>query len=320
MGVDLFFVLSGYLIADSCYSRAGRPSDGTRAELAEFWLRRWTRTLPLYYTVLFFYAVIKPVAFHAPFGAPAWRFPVFWQNLAPLGDFVQSWSLCIEEQFYLAFPILFYVLGARRPAIWLGIAAASPLARFLVLLSQGSPLHANPPISLVEYDQLFRFPTWAHLDGIAIGVFLASTKRTWAAWSPARKGAVAIAAVAIELAAAQLLEPAAGGWNAVGYFSIHALCFGGMLVYAQSWSETPRGMGWITRLAIWSYGAYLWNNVLERVISRAAPGAPWPLTMTGFLAGTFLVSGLTYVLIEKPGLRLRERMLRLIRLEAEAGA
>src|SRR6478609_9066311 len=70
MGVDLFFVLSGFLIGRQAF----RPRVETPARFLEsFWTKRWLRTLPLYYVVLFTCAVIKPALFHVPFKGDVWH-------------------------------------------------------------------------------------------------------------------------------------------------------------------------------------------------------------------------------------------------------
>src|SRR4051812_16745655 len=77
-GVDLFFVLSGYLIAGQLFST---PADERPATtLGQFWVRRWTRTFPLYFLVLFFYVAVKPYALASPFTGFSWRWLFFLQN------------------------------------------------------------------------------------------------------------------------------------------------------------------------------------------------------------------------------------------------
>ncbi len=97
-GVDLFFVLSGYLI--------GNQILGTFA-LGAFFGRRLLRTLPNYYVILAVYFLF-PAQLAGSSTAPAWRFLTFTQNFGlHYGQtFTHSWSLCIEEQFYLVLPLV----------------------------------------------------------------------------------------------------------------------------------------------------------------------------------------------------------------------
>src|SRR5271156_1170700 len=113
MGVDLFFVLSGFLITgilvDTC------RSDG---HFKNFYVRRCLRIWPLYYSLLFFMFVIIRVLSRSQFqgvvqtSSPLWAFPLFLQNfLLPIstnaaGPLGVTWSVAIEEQFYLIWPLV----------------------------------------------------------------------------------------------------------------------------------------------------------------------------------------------------------------------
>ena len=111
-GVDLFFVLSGYLIGRIVLAELA--ADGTLG-LRRFWYRRWMRTLPAYYDTLALLALVpaaSPLPWH-PRDLPA--FLAFVQNYSadwPWVRFSWSWSLCVEEWLYLGLPLL--VLGLRR--------------------------------------------------------------------------------------------------------------------------------------------------------------------------------------------------------------
>jgi peptidoglycan/LPS O-acetylase OafA/YrhL len=118
MGVDLFFVLSGFLIGDQVLSAIAR---GQAFSIRRFYARRLLRTLPNYYVVLAIYFIF-PAALAGLATAPPWQFLTFTQNFdfRPLATFSHSWSLCIEEQFYLIFPLLFMALAKSRS--FLGLA------------------------------------------------------------------------------------------------------------------------------------------------------------------------------------------------------
>jgi peptidoglycan/LPS O-acetylase OafA/YrhL len=102
-GVDLFFVLSGYLIGGIVLAEL--ETTGT-LRARHFWWRRWLRTLPAYYATLALIAgsdfVVSPE--HA--WVSTWAYPIFLQNYwSERPRFAWSWSLCVEEHFYLALPI-----------------------------------------------------------------------------------------------------------------------------------------------------------------------------------------------------------------------
>src|SRR6185503_14173391 len=113
MGVDLFFVLSGFLIA----SQLLRPwARGDRPDYRRFVARRLFRTIPAYSVVLAIYVLI-PAARDRDHMQPLWTFVTFTQNFTihtpPAQAFSHAWSLCVEEQFYLVFPLAVALLGLR---------------------------------------------------------------------------------------------------------------------------------------------------------------------------------------------------------------
>ena len=115
VGVDLFFVLSGYLIANQLFAGMAR---GQALSLPRFYARRAFRTLPVFWLVLAAFALF-PAAMGGRPPPPWWRFLTFTQNigLQPGTAFSHAWSLCIEEQFYLLLPLAVLALvraGGRR--------------------------------------------------------------------------------------------------------------------------------------------------------------------------------------------------------------
>jgi peptidoglycan/LPS O-acetylase OafA/YrhL len=130
-GVDLFFVLSGYLIGNQILGPIARRD---ALSLKTFFARRLLRTLPNYYFVLALY-LLFPAVIGGSSAAPLWKFLTFTQNfgLAYGQTFTHSWSLCIEEQFYLVLPLAALLLAkyarSRRLA-WcvLGGAIAAGMA------------------------------------------------------------------------------------------------------------------------------------------------------------------------------------------------
>lgn len=110
LGVELFFVLSGFLIGTILIKSFVEQSDFGCSDLFYFWKRRWFRTLPNYFLFLIIYYAIA-VWKHKESGD--WTYLFFLQNSShPASDFYDvSWSLCIEEWFYISFPILLYALN-----------------------------------------------------------------------------------------------------------------------------------------------------------------------------------------------------------------
>ena len=118
-GVELFFVLSGFLIGGIIIKIFQNTENFGIKTLWNFWIRRWFRTLPNYYLILIiniafvYFGIINEKYSHFN-----WKFFFFFQNFSEYftGFFWESWSLSVEEWFYLLFPIVLsisYVLARR---------------------------------------------------------------------------------------------------------------------------------------------------------------------------------------------------------------
>ena len=169
IGVDLFFVLSGYLIGGQLLAPLAR---GGRLDLRRFFWRRALRILPAYLVVLAVY-VAFPSWREWPHLPPAWKFLCFVQNIDLHGGtaFSHAWSLCVEAQFYTVLPFLFLLFVRRRGA---GIVtAASALFAGLVLraaLGYAHPAADGDGVSGRAFQNLIYYPTWARLDPLVLGV------------------------------------------------------------------------------------------------------------------------------------------------------
>ncbi len=115
MGVDLFFVLSGYLIGSQLFKEYAA---GRKPEMRYFYLRRAFRIVPVFWLVAFIYFFF-PVLREAPGIQPLWQFLSFTENFLidyqHHATFSHAWSLCVEEHFYLVLPLLAWGL-MRRPS------------------------------------------------------------------------------------------------------------------------------------------------------------------------------------------------------------
>ena len=107
-GVDIFFVLSGYLIGDILIRKLNSDKRNFN-ELLRFWKRRWFRTLPNYFVVLLL-NIILVLLLDKTIVENIWLYIPFFQNLTtPHPDFfTEAWSLSIEEYAYLILPLIIY--------------------------------------------------------------------------------------------------------------------------------------------------------------------------------------------------------------------
>jgi peptidoglycan/LPS O-acetylase OafA/YrhL len=166
-GVDLFFVLSGYLIGGQLFARIARDQP---VSYGEFYFKRSLRILPAYFAVVILYFTIPAFTerSHLP---PLWRFLTFTQNfgldLSTEGAFSHAWSLCIEEQFYLLLPLLIIALGTRKKAVWL-LPVLFLLGFAIRSVMWYEVLPKQPDFGKAYYEFIY-YPTWSRLDGLLAG-------------------------------------------------------------------------------------------------------------------------------------------------------
>jgi peptidoglycan/LPS O-acetylase OafA/YrhL len=172
LGVEIFYVLSGFLIGSIIIrlARSGRLHSFT--DVREFWTRRWARTLPLYYVFLLFYFRFD---YHGPAKiADDYQFIIFMQNFAwPMAPFFQhSWSLAVEEWFYILFPVTFLLFAGNERERY-----ATPIV-ITCLIFMLTPVFfrailASPIADYNSFDDHIRSVVICRLDSIFYGVLMA---------------------------------------------------------------------------------------------------------------------------------------------------
>jgi peptidoglycan/LPS O-acetylase OafA/YrhL len=324
MGVDLFFALSGYLIAGQLF----RPlSRGESPGLGRFFMRRWMRTLPAYLAVLAVYALLPPLR-DQPDLLPLWRFLTFTQNLGldpdPPKAFSHAWSLCVEEQFYLALPLaLALIAPLRRPR--LGIAVLAGLVGAGMALRGWLWLHdvARAPFDPAalpragRYMTLIYYSTWTRLDDLLAGIALAAMPafrpRWWAA-AMSRCNLLFAAGLAGVAASAMVFQDQIAGFaaTAVGFPLLAA-----SMALTVAGASSPRAFAArlagrpVRALAAGAYSLYLSHKLVYHAAQagRAAhPATPPQLWLAAALAGALVLGAALYWGVERPFLRLRERL------------
>jgi peptidoglycan/LPS O-acetylase OafA/YrhL len=170
LGVDLFFVLSGFLITDILLNSLGKPHF-----LRNFYMRRILRIFPLFYLILIICLFILPAIKSLHLDVSYYQNNQFWlwtylQNWLfvfrePYGDkiLLHTWSLAVEEQFYLVWPVT--ILLVRRPKVLLGIALS-----VLLLVVFARYFIWSYHIKDLAYGSLY---TFTRIDGLCIGSMLA---------------------------------------------------------------------------------------------------------------------------------------------------
>ena len=258
-GVELFFALSGFLIGGILFRRLTACPRWTFGEVKLFWSRRWWRTLPNYYLFLM---VSLPLHYYIG-GLPTLigiiPFFVFCQDLLSAHStfYGVSWSLCIEEWFYLLFPLcilVFVLLGlSKRNAF---ICATVLFLVFPPTLREWMFAHHDPAI--------VRKLTLPRLDAIFYGVatsFVVARYRL----SPLLKR-VSLAAAVIGLVTLFIFQHHCHQTNVWvpfyrAAFVLLPLCFSLSLPYFGSLDHLPAWCAFLTRpitnLSLWSYSIYL---------------------------------------------------------------
>jgi peptidoglycan/LPS O-acetylase OafA/YrhL len=179
VGVDLFFVLSGYLIGGQLLAPLER---GQNINFPRFFMRRALRILPAYFVILAIYFSLPSVR-EFPEISPLWKFLISVQNIGLHGGtaFSHAWSLAIEDQFYLALPLVLLVVGRWKRA---GIIVPCVVVLGGIAL-RGFLAWRNPGDSGVS-DRGFQlwiyYPTWTRLDPLVFGVVLAAIEKFRSNW------------------------------------------------------------------------------------------------------------------------------------------
>lgn len=175
-GVDLFFVLSGFLISNQLFKEIKTHQ---KINLKSFFIKRFFRIIPPYlFTVLLYFSL--PFFRERESLPPLWKFLTFTQNygldVINQGTFSHAWSLCIEEQFYLLLPFSLLLFLKIKTFKYLKIFIAlvlifSVLIRFRSWYGFIVP-HINTENFWKEWYMNIYYPTYTRLDSLAIGVLI----------------------------------------------------------------------------------------------------------------------------------------------------
>jgi peptidoglycan/LPS O-acetylase OafA/YrhL len=321
-GVELFFVLSGFLIGriliryDAALGKANT--------VAVFYVRRWFRTLPLFWLFLVLNVLLEiQIKDHPLSLGEVMEHAFFLRTLTAYHPtfFPESWSLAIEEWFYLLFPAalwLFLKMTRRFDAAFLTAAFG-----FLALSTVARMITAQDPAA--TWSEELRMVVIYRFDALMIGMICAWFSLRYL--QPWRRSALlaALAGLVLLIAMYATLWRIENGQLAFGddsyfartfRFTLVSVGFALLLPWASAWKLAGENFGStaVRRIALWSYGLYLVHLPVFLLVTRGGLGADAPLSLTTALlsfalqiGGAMLLSALLYRFFEAPCTRLREK-------------
>jgi peptidoglycan/LPS O-acetylase OafA/YrhL len=326
IGVDLFFVLSGFLITGILLDSKGLPG-----YLKNFYARRILRIWPIYFLLLALVFLVMPhigAAFQFPRSVYRWEYYVFYLQNILLYDFGPdplrvTWSLAVEEQFYLVWPLLVLVTPpAALKKILVTLAVLSPMMRIALVLGGGSEF------ALYTH-------TFFRLDGLVLGSLLAIWTRSGAfAWEMLGQfGKRTLAAsLPLTIAVAWAMEAAGNRRQALLGFSfllwVLAITFTACLALTLRNSQAPRSFSVVDnavfrRLGKVSYGLYIYHSLVFLLFRTSGINREllrWKHNGFGIAIAALLQLLLAYALAELSWRVVESPILRLKRHFARAAA
>jgi len=308
VGVDLFFLLSGFLIG-RIYLRSqadAHDAPGTFT-LWGFWSARWFRTLPPYLAALGLFALAEPHFHNNPIHS---YYLIFAQNYLGVSGFGPSWSLCVEEHFYLALPLIGFLalrfVGRRRLAWVLPMLALVPqILRTAAVLGGGLP-------------ENWYWQTHLHCEGLILGVWLAYVfVDRPELWHKLRAPAMPLVIIPIAILVYQNVVAEQPLAFRATVFLLYAVGYAAWLrlLYDVRWTpDSSLGKGikeTVHGIALASYSIYLVHTLLFTDVRLLIDGWPRGVVKSGtILACTLVGSGVFYFAVERPTILLRDRLLR----------
>jgi peptidoglycan/LPS O-acetylase OafA/YrhL len=281
-GVQIFFVLSGYLITTNLLAE-------DKIHLGRFYVRRFFRLMPAAWTFLLLLIVLSTFTGLKAIGGDLWSCLFFFRNYIPETTAntctEHFWSLSLEEQFYLAWPPILVLLGRRRAAYAAGAMAIG--------------LGVYKHFAWARPHSFFLFQhTEIRADGLLLGCLLAFALQK----EPVRQWFVRNGRLTFWVCMVPLI------WDLYryqidGFMTLHESALIALVLACTSINPLalPGRLletGFLKTTGVMSYGIYLWQGLFLR--------SNWGILGPLLFAGAFLLS---YRFIERPGIRLGRRLL-----------
>ncbi len=323
-GVDLFFVLSGFLIGTILINDY---KEHQKLDIKKFWMRRWLRTLPVYIVALLVNIIFMLYIFKYDFSmSDMLKHFAFIQNMIPpYSDhrfFSEAWSLSIEEYFYLTVPIILISVSyitKRKDTKFIFISSLILMIVFSFIF-RAFLFHRLPEdqFSLTQWNTRFRIVIPERLDSLAIGVFAAYIKIFYNSIWENKK--IIIITLLIGLLFMILLDRTwifngtipQGFFAYVPYFLIYSIAVALTLPFLDSWQPKQNFFTkFVSLTSKLSYSMYLFHNSLMAIPLKNYAQTIYSekiklLLYFIYWILVYVIAFFSYTYIEKPFLKYRD--------------
>lgn len=319
-GVDLFFVLSGFLISSQLFAQIKRNEP---ISLKVFFIKRFFRIIPAFLFTLALYYLI-PFFREKESLPPLWRFLTFTQNfglnIKLTGTFSHAWSLCVEEHFYFLLPLFLLFLQRKKlfsNAYWLII--------FFFILTIVLRVYSFDQLYLPKIDEkgswvywykYIYYPTYTRLDGLLIGVVIAAIftflPKLWNSISKFGNLTLFVGLLVLTGAYFICYEQQSFFATFIG-FSVVAIGYGFLVISALSpnsilfkWKSKVT-----TLIAVLSYAIYLTHKGVIHMTNALldGKGVDENVILVISLIASIFAGYLLNLIVEKPFMKLRSKLL-----------
>ncbi|MHA3787989.1 acyltransferase family protein [Flavobacterium hauense] len=319
-GVDLFFVLSGFLISSQLFAQIKQRQN---ISFRQFFLKRFFRIIPAFWvTVLLYFSF--PVFREKEALPPFRKFLTFTQNigldLKNFGTFSHAWSLCVEEHFYLFLPVILIVLQIfKANRMGYVIIIALFLMGFIARIYSYNYLYI-PKVEMenswMYWYKYIYYPTWNRMDGLLTGVVIAGIYQfSPIAWERISKyGNLLLVSGLLVLTGASFLCEDQQSFNA-SVFGFTIVAFGYGLIVTGAICPTSFLYKWNSKftsfMAKLSYGIYLTHkgiiHITHSILDDLTINSN--ITMLICILNCVVFAYLLNIAVEKPFMRLRHKFI-----------
>ena len=330
-GVDLFFVLSGFLISGQLFNTIAKRKI---ISLTEFFIKRFFRILPPFLVVLALYLCFPDLREWGHL-SPLWRYLTFTLNfgldLKKYGTFSHDWSLCVEEQFYFILPLIFWLmiyLKAGKKTVYLVLAL---FVCGFIMRTWGWYQFIEPSLKTgdigLTWNKYIYYPTYNRLDGLLVGVSIAGIYTFYPQVQERinkNNNAVTLIGLITLVAAYFTSTPQDTFYTCLFGFPLISVAYGMILAAVVCQSNIFYNLkSFITaHLAALSYSIYLVHKIVihvtQNVLGNEGLDKNGNLMMFLCVALSILAALIMRYVIEKPALRVRNRILQKIIIKTDA--